>query len=75
MMPVDLPERAIRNSSTAGDIVYEPFSGSGTTLVACENLGRRCRAVEISPAYVAVALERMATAFPHLPIVRLDAGG
>ena len=38
--------------------VYEPFSGSGTTLIACENLGRRCRAVEISPGYVAVALER-----------------
>jgi DNA modification methylase len=54
------------------ETVYEPFSGSGTTLVACENLRRRCRAIEISPAYVAVALERMATAFPELPIVRLE---
>ena len=41
-------------------IVYDPFVGSGTTLIACERLGRKCRAVEISPAYVAVALERMA---------------
>jgi DNA modification methylase len=56
-------------------VCYEPFSGTGTTLVACENLGRKCRAVEISPAYVAVALERMSQAHPHLAIVRLDAGG
>jgi DNA modification methylase len=70
--PLDIIQDLVAH--TTGD-VYEPFSGSGTTLVACENLGRRCRAVEISPAYVAVALERMATAFPHLAIVRLDAGG
>jgi len=44
--------------SPAGGIVYEPFSGSGTTIIACENLGRRCRACEISPGYVGVALER-----------------
>ena len=41
-----------------GGIFYEPFSGSGTTLIACERLGRKCRAVEISPAYVAVAIQR-----------------
>lgn len=39
-------------------IVYEPFSGSGTTIIACEQLNRQCRAVEISPAYVSVALQR-----------------
>jgi len=39
-------------------IVYDPFAGSGTTLIACERLGRKCRAVEISPAYCAVTLER-----------------
>ena len=44
-----------------GDIVVDPFLGSGTTLIACERLGRRCRAVEIEPGYVAVALERWAT--------------
>lgn len=42
----------------ASILVGEPFNGSGTTLIACENLKRRCRAIEISPAYVAVALER-----------------
>jgi hypothetical protein len=51
---------------TAGD-VFDPFSGSGTTLLACEALGRRCRAVEIAPGYVAVALERWATATGKTP--------
>jgi DNA modification methylase len=72
MMPVELPLRAISNSSEPGDIVFEPFSGSGTTLVACENLKRHCRAMEISPAYVAVALERMHEAFPELEIRRAE---
>jgi hypothetical protein len=39
-------------------IVFDPFLGSGTTLIACERLGRKCRAVEISAAYVAVAIQR-----------------
>ena len=52
----------------AGAIVFDPFSGSGTTLIACENLGRRCRAVEISPGYVAVALERWATHTGKTPV-------
>jgi DNA modification methylase len=70
--PLELVENQLRLTSESGDIVAEPFSGSGTTLVACENLGRRCRAIEISPAYVAVALERMAQAFPALSIRRLE---
>jgi len=61
--------------SHVGGIVYEPFAGSGTTLVACENLGRKCRAVEISPAYCAVILERIAQAFPKLEITRDDGAG
>jgi DNA modification methylase len=44
-----------------GGLVYEPFLGSGTTLIACEKLGRRARCIEIEPGYVAVALERWAT--------------
>ncbi len=53
----------------AGAIVFDPFSGSGTTLIACENLGRRCRAVEISPGYVAVALERFHQHSGKLPVL------
>jgi DNA modification methylase len=75
IFPVSLPEEYIKAMTNDGDVVAEPFSGSGTTLVACENLGRRCRAIEISPAYVAVALERMSQAFPGIDIHRLDAGG
>lgn len=58
MKPVELVARAVENSSMPGLVIYEPFSGSGTTLIACEQLGRRCRAVEIAPGYVAVALQR-----------------
>ncbi len=58
MKPVELYRRAIRNSSDAGDTVLEPFSGSGTCIVACEELGRRCVAAELAPAYVDVAVKR-----------------
>ena len=57
MKPLDIIQELA--SHTTG-IVYEPFCGSGTTIVACERLGRKCRAVEISPAYVAVSLQRLA---------------
>ncbi len=53
--PIECMERPIRNHN--GD-VYDPFLGSGTTLIACERISRKCRAVEISPAYVAVAIQR-----------------
>jgi len=56
--PVKLVERALSNSSKPGDICMDPFLGSGTTLLACHNLHRQCRGVEISPAYIAVCLER-----------------
>ena len=54
--PIECMERPIRNHNL--DVVYDPFLGSGTTLIACERLGRKCRAVEISPAYVGVTLQR-----------------
>jgi DNA modification methylase len=64
--PLDCMKIPISNHK--GD-VYEPFLGSGTTLIACEQLGRRCRAVEISPGYVAVALERWNTATGKIPSI------
>lgn len=60
--PVECMERPIRNNSKPGDLVYEPFSGSGTTIIACERTGRRCRAIELNPAYVAIAIQRWADA-------------
>ncbi len=54
--PVEIFAHILGNTPD-GD-VYDPFLGSGTTLIACEQTGRKCRAVEISPAYVAVAIQR-----------------
>ena len=50
--PVELMERAISNSSKRGDVVLDPFGGSGSTLIACEKTGRRARLVELDPRYV-----------------------
>jgi DNA modification methylase len=50
--------RPIENNSSPGQAVYEPFSGSGTTIVAAEMTGRSCFAIEIDPAYVDVAVLR-----------------
>jgi len=59
MKPVALPFRAILNSSDAEDVVYEPFVGAGSTMIAAEQLGRLCRAMEKDPKYVAVTLQRL----------------
>lgn len=58
MKPVELYARAMRNSSARGDLVLEPFAGSGTALVAAEQEGRRVVASEVSPAYCDVIVER-----------------
>jgi DNA modification methylase len=58
MKPVELVERAIRNSSKSRDIVLDPFGGSGTTLIAAERAGRRARLVELDPKYVDVIVAR-----------------
>ncbi|RBI68406.1 hypothetical protein DQW77_16590 [Roseovarius sp. TE539] len=50
--------RPILNNSSAGQAVYEPFSGSGTTLIAAESTQRACHAMELDPAYVDVAVRR-----------------
>ncbi len=56
--PVECMRRPILNNSAPGDAIYEPFSGSGTTLIAAEMTGRRCLAMEIDPAYCDVAVRR-----------------
>ena len=56
--PVECMRRPILNNSSPGQAVYEPFSGSGTTLIAAENTGRVCHAIELAPAYVDVAILR-----------------
>jgi DNA modification methylase len=69
MKPLELVERSINNSSKDNAIVMDLFSGSGTTLMACERLGRICRAMENDPRYVAVGLERWSVATGLTPIV------
>lgn len=58
MKPVELVERAIRNSSEPGDWVLDPFGGSGSTLVAAENIGRRAYLIELDPRFVDVIITR-----------------
>jgi DNA modification methylase len=53
-----LAEIPIRNHLRAGEAVYDPFAGSGTTLVAAQTLGRSCYGMEIEPRFVQVTIER-----------------
>jgi DNA modification methylase len=56
--PVECMRRPMLNNSKPGDAIYEPFLGSGTTLIAAESIGRVCLAIEIDPLYVDVAIRR-----------------
>jgi len=56
--PVECMKRPIENNSSPGQAVYEPFSGSGTTIIAAEITGRVCHAIELNPLYVDVAIRR-----------------
>ena len=56
--PVECMRRPILNNSSPGQAIYEPFMGSGTTLIAAETTGRVCFGIELNPAYVDVAVER-----------------
>ncbi len=58
MKPVQLVARAISNSSARRNTVLDPFLGSGTTIIAAEQLGRTCYGIEIEPRYVDVVLQR-----------------
>lgn len=74
VFPVALPEFVMNAYSDQNDIVFEPFAGSGTTLVAGERAGRRVRAIELAPEYVDVALLRWRQLFPSSAVV-LDGDG
>ncbi len=58
MKPIELCARAIKNSSDRSGLVYEPFGGSGSTLIACEQLGRKCYMMELDPKYCDVIRKR-----------------
>jgi DNA modification methylase len=58
MKPVELVEKAIRNSSKTRDTILDPFGGSGTTLIACQKTGRQARLIELEPKYCDVIIRR-----------------
>jgi DNA modification methylase len=58
MKLIELVVRSIQNSSSHGNLVFDAFSGSGTTILACEQTHRGCRTIELEPKYVQVAIER-----------------
>lgn len=68
--PVELPERAIKNSSKLNDIVYDCFLGSGSTMVASHQLKRKCYGIELDPKYCQVIVDRMLKLDPSLTIKR-----
>jgi DNA modification methylase len=74
VFPVALPDFVIRSYSDEHAIVYEPFAGSGTSIIAAERAGRQIRAIELAPQYVDVALRRWRKLFPDQPVI-LDGEG
>jgi DNA modification methylase len=74
VFPVALPQFAIETYTVEGEVVFDPFGGSGTTLLAAQRAGRVARAVEIAPEYVDVAIRRFQQNFPNEP-VHLQATG
>ena len=58
MKPIELFARAIKNGSDIGELVFDGFAGSGTTLIAAQQLERRCYAIELEPRYCDVIIER-----------------
>jgi len=74
VFPVALPEFILQAYSNTGDIVYEPFGGSGTMMLAAQRSGRQCRSVEIAPEYVDVAIKRFQQNFPGVPVKLVSTG-
>ena len=68
--PIALPERAIKNSSPDNGLVYEPFTGSGSTMVASHQLKRKCYGMELDPKYCQVIVDRMLKLDPTLEVKR-----
>ena len=59
--PIELIAKALKNSSRNGDKVLDSFGGSGSTLIACEQLGRKCYMMELDPKYCDVIIKRWET--------------
>lgn len=69
MKPVELVARAIGNHTDSGDLVLDPFGGSGTTLIAANDLGRRAALIELDPRYVDVICRRYQEHTGDVPVL------
>jgi ParB-like chromosome segregation protein Spo0J/DNA modification methylase len=74
VFPVALPEFLMRAYSDQGDVVFEPFGGAGTSIIAGQRTGRRVRAIELAPAYVDLVIARWRMLFPDQPVILADDG-
>ena len=74
VFPVVLPEFLMRAYTDEGEVVFEPFGGSGTTILAGQRTGRRVRAIELAPAYVDLAIARWRMLHPDAPVTLADDG-
>jgi DNA modification methylase len=72
--PVELFARPMRRHTKVGDVCFEPFCGSGSQLIAAEQLNRRCFAMELEPVFVDVAVRRW-EAFTGMTATRVDVRG
>lgn len=68
VFPVALPQHILESYADKGEIVFEPFCGSGTTILAAQRTGRVARATEIAPEYVDVTVKRFQQNFPDVPV-------
>ncbi len=68
VFPIALPTEIIRAYTDPGEVTYEPFVGSGTTILAAEREGRTCYAMEVEPSYCDIAVERFAKACAQPPL-------
>jgi DNA modification methylase len=74
VFPVALPDFLMRAYADEGDVVFEPFAGAGTSIIAGQRTGRRVRAIELAPAYVDLAIARWRMLHPDLPVTLADDG-
>jgi len=74
VFPIALPRFVIEAYTDTGDVIFDPFGGSGTTMIAAQRTGRITRAVEIAPEYVDVAIQRFQQNFPGVPVTLFSTG-
>jgi DNA modification methylase len=74
VFPVALPEFVMHAYANEGEVVFEPFAGSGTTILAGQRAGRLVRAIELAPEYVDLAIHRWRAVYPDIPVTLADDG-